>query len=234
MASKKRIPKAVKTKTWDRCIGKNNAIGKCYCCNDEIHILEFHCGHIVAEAKGGSMALDNLKPICASCNASIGTRNMEDFIKIYNMRNSKKSNKIEKVADDEISFDDYAMKMLKYLKKRRAPPSDLSNSKKEKRLSLWYKKIRKQKLKNKEQNVLVQINRQIKEIEIERRETIIVKILASGYYRVNEIVENIPQESISIFPRGIANSVRRHCEKMVEQNRLVKYPDDRTYCYGIC
>ena len=39
----------------------------------------FHCGHIQAEAHGGKLSVDNLKPICAGCNLSMGSENMIDF-----------------------------------------------------------------------------------------------------------------------------------------------------------
>ena len=45
--------------------------------------MSFHCGHIVAEANGGQLKMDNLKPICSSCNSSMGMTNMVVFMKIY-------------------------------------------------------------------------------------------------------------------------------------------------------
>jgi len=37
-------------------------------------ITTFHTGHIVAVADGGSNHIDNLEPICSSCNYSMGTQ----------------------------------------------------------------------------------------------------------------------------------------------------------------
>ena len=48
-------------------------------------MLNFSCGHIIAEANGGELKLDNLKPICGSCNSSMNTCNMNDFIKKYGL-----------------------------------------------------------------------------------------------------------------------------------------------------
>ena len=45
-----------------------------------IEIRNFHCGHVVAESKGGQTILENLRPICGSCNSSMGTENMCDFV----------------------------------------------------------------------------------------------------------------------------------------------------------
>ena len=45
--------------------------------------MSFHCGHIIAESKGGELSVNNLKPICQSCNSSMGTQNMDEYIKKY-------------------------------------------------------------------------------------------------------------------------------------------------------
>ena len=45
----------------------------------------FPCGHIIAEANGGLLKLDNLKPVCVSCNSSMGTQNMDEYILKYGL-----------------------------------------------------------------------------------------------------------------------------------------------------
>lgn len=80
---KKSIPKALKNLVWDKNIGKEKGIGECYVCKQELDSKKFHCGHIIAEKSGGETQLDNLKPICATCNLSMGTQNMEDFKKMF-------------------------------------------------------------------------------------------------------------------------------------------------------
>jgi len=78
------IPKAVKSKVWDLYIGKQNGIGKCQCCKTrDIEALHFECGHIISEAHGGKVKIDNLRPICSQCNRSMGTMNMDEFIQKY-------------------------------------------------------------------------------------------------------------------------------------------------------
>ena len=81
--TRKTIPKAVKDKVWDICIGKEKGVSKCYCCSSDIDSKKFDCGHIVSVANGGSDTIDNLKPICATCNKSMGTENLEEFKKKY-------------------------------------------------------------------------------------------------------------------------------------------------------
>ncbi len=51
----------------------------------DITQLNFSCGHILAEANGGALHVSNLRPICVSCNSSMGTKNMNEFIKEYGL-----------------------------------------------------------------------------------------------------------------------------------------------------
>jgi len=79
------IPKTVRNCLWINYF-KNKREDKCQCCLREIiSISNFHAGHIVSEFKGGTTTLDNLRPICQLCNLSMGTQNMDDFIKKFNL-----------------------------------------------------------------------------------------------------------------------------------------------------
>jgi len=81
---KKNIPKAVKKAVWDKWVGKNIGSTKCLCCkHQEIRQIEFHCGHIISEKKGGETKVSNLRPICAQCNLSMGTMDMREFQRFY-------------------------------------------------------------------------------------------------------------------------------------------------------
>jgi DNA repair exonuclease SbcCD ATPase subunit len=81
---KKAIPKALKNKVWDKYIGIDIGQTKCLCCKiTNISQLNFHCGHIISEKCGGELTMENLKPICGSCNGSMGTMNMDEFIHKY-------------------------------------------------------------------------------------------------------------------------------------------------------
>ena len=58
--------------------------GKCKCCQTEtITRNNFDCGHIISEKNGGYIKLENLKPICRSCNSSMGVMNMNEYMKKY-------------------------------------------------------------------------------------------------------------------------------------------------------
>jgi len=78
------IPIALKIKVWDKCIGLEIGKHKCLCCKTiDIIQMSFHCGNIIPECKGGETILSNLKPICQQCNLSMGTKNMDEFIKKF-------------------------------------------------------------------------------------------------------------------------------------------------------
>lgn len=81
MASKKKsIPKVLKDLVWITWVGDRVAVTKCLCCEtNEIRMNNFHCGHILSEAEGGTLSVDNLKPICAPCNLSMGSEHMDTF-----------------------------------------------------------------------------------------------------------------------------------------------------------
>lgn len=80
--SKIPISKALKIVCWNKYIGEDIGKAKCVCCN--LHTItqhHFHCGHVLAESQGGKVSLENLRPICAVCNHSMGTMNMRQFAK---------------------------------------------------------------------------------------------------------------------------------------------------------
>ena len=78
---KKTIPSAIKKLVWNKNIGEDIGKSKCYCCKStDISQTSFHCGHVIAESKGGKTIVSNLKPICQNCNSSMGTKDMNDFM----------------------------------------------------------------------------------------------------------------------------------------------------------
>lgn len=78
------IPKAVKIQVWANAYGLHTGQTMCPVCKfHTITQMNFHCGHIVAEAEGGETVVSNLYPICAKCNLSMGKKNMIEFHKTY-------------------------------------------------------------------------------------------------------------------------------------------------------
>jgi len=79
---RKTIPAPLKRDCWNKWIGPNVAQSHCLCCNNhKISMNDFEAGHIISDADGGELSVNNLKPICSMCNKSMGKKNMNDFIK---------------------------------------------------------------------------------------------------------------------------------------------------------
>lgn len=77
---KESIPKELKESVWNRQY-RGQEVGLCCACR-RVHIMSssFHCGHILAESRGGPMNILNLLPICADCNRHNGKQYMPDFV----------------------------------------------------------------------------------------------------------------------------------------------------------
>ena len=81
--SKQKIPPMKKQEVWNYW---NNNLNEstCFCCRQTIiYSNSYHCGHIIAESKNGLMNVNNLRPICQSCNSSMGNKNMRDYMKEF-------------------------------------------------------------------------------------------------------------------------------------------------------
>jgi 5-methylcytosine-specific restriction endonuclease McrA len=72
---KQKIPAAFREQIWGRDMGREFQ-GKCPTrwCNNIITVFDFQAGHNIPESKGGQTIPDNLVPICARCNMSMGDR----------------------------------------------------------------------------------------------------------------------------------------------------------------
>lgn len=83
---KKKIPAALRTAVWNEYCGRVFD-EKCYTgCGEIITVHNFTCGRVIAESNGGDTILENLRPICANCNLSMGRENMQDFIIRYGFK----------------------------------------------------------------------------------------------------------------------------------------------------
>ena len=73
MYTKTTIPKALREQVWIKHIGKKYD-SKCFIhwCQNEMDVFNFHVAHNIPESKGGESTLENLRPICARCNLSLG------------------------------------------------------------------------------------------------------------------------------------------------------------------
>jgi len=69
---KETIPKRIRELVWTT---HNTEVfsNKCYVswCDNIINVFNFQVGHDIPESKGGTLDIDNLKPICGNCNLSM-------------------------------------------------------------------------------------------------------------------------------------------------------------------
>ena len=77
------IPYNIRIKVWVKQNGEQWS-GKCCICSNTINITNFHCGHDIAVSKGGETVVDNLKPICSTCNLSMGTKTIHEMKIMFN------------------------------------------------------------------------------------------------------------------------------------------------------
>jgi 5-methylcytosine-specific restriction endonuclease McrA len=69
------IPKALREQVWIRYMGRKFE-GRCRVrwCGNTITVFDFQSGHNIPESKGGRTSIENLVPICARCNVSMGNQ----------------------------------------------------------------------------------------------------------------------------------------------------------------
>lgn len=79
---RKTIPKTVRNLLWREYNG-SSMDGICFCCKNGLKYENFHVGHVIPVCKGGTDNKTNLRPLCASCNTSMGSQNLFEFIEQY-------------------------------------------------------------------------------------------------------------------------------------------------------
>ena len=72
---KENIPKRIRELVWTTNNGETY-VNKCFVtwCDNNINVFNFQVGHDIPESKGGTLEIDNLKPICSNCNLSMGNK----------------------------------------------------------------------------------------------------------------------------------------------------------------
>ena len=85
---KRKIPQQIRQQVWTKYMG-NVSQGKCYCCRitELKQLTNYQCGHVKSEKEGGTIDIKNLRPICISCNSSMGTQHMRQYI-LENYKNN--------------------------------------------------------------------------------------------------------------------------------------------------
>ena len=78
------LPTSVRDCVWNHYIGEDINKHRCLCCKKVvIRNRQFEVGHVISVKDGGTDEINNLRPICAPCNHSMGSKNMIEFVKTY-------------------------------------------------------------------------------------------------------------------------------------------------------
>ena len=81
--SRPQIPKMIRGEVWKEYNG-HSVYGSCYCCKRTLDVFDtWNAGHVVPYSQGGPNTVTNLRPICQSCNQSMGTENLYDLKKLF-------------------------------------------------------------------------------------------------------------------------------------------------------
>ena len=90
-----RVPKPLRKQVWLKRNG-NVIEGKCYVCIGAISYDTFESGHVKAASTGGETTLQNLEPICKTCNNDMGIEDLEQFKKVwYQQHDQHKSSGVQ-------------------------------------------------------------------------------------------------------------------------------------------
>lgn len=80
---KETIPAKIKSLVWLKYMGDVFS-AKCMCCQHTvISSVAFDAGHVIPESSGGKVHVANLRPICKSCNCSMGKKLLPTYALMY-------------------------------------------------------------------------------------------------------------------------------------------------------
>lgn len=94
------IPKALREQVWLKHAGRRFEI-KCPTkwCRNKINSFDFHIGHNIPFSKGGTLELNNLRPICSRCNTSMSDNyNFKTWDNLGSTNKSKSETKVKPSA----------------------------------------------------------------------------------------------------------------------------------------
>lgn len=77
---KETIPNALKLRVFNKHFGRDVREGKCFCCKARITSDSFSCAHVIPEKYGGELHENNLRPVCVTCNSTMGTMLLHEYM----------------------------------------------------------------------------------------------------------------------------------------------------------
>ena len=76
------IPEKLRQNVWKKR-NENNVVGQCFICKSTLTNYNFDCGHIISLYHNGETKLNNLEPICRTCNLDMSIMNLNEYKRIY-------------------------------------------------------------------------------------------------------------------------------------------------------
>lgn len=73
------IPYTVREQVWKKCNQNTSDLGICFTCCNDLYFRDMQCGHVKAHALGGDTTIENLMPVCKSCNNDMGVMNLFEY-----------------------------------------------------------------------------------------------------------------------------------------------------------
>jgi 5-methylcytosine-specific restriction endonuclease McrA len=99
-SKREKVPSTVRNSLWKDYFGQSIQ-GVCQCCKrEDITMANFEAGHIISVKDGGENQLSNLKPVCSQCNKSMGSTNMDSFIKKHGFDVEPPIKKLDNIEDE--------------------------------------------------------------------------------------------------------------------------------------
>jgi hypothetical protein len=91
---RKSITRRIITSVW-KLYFEDDEFGSCFCCDKEIckkasdPTKTWNCGHVVSDHDGGLMTVENMRPVCFTCNQLMKTQNMLVFKSMFYPKNEE-------------------------------------------------------------------------------------------------------------------------------------------------
>jgi hypothetical protein len=73
------IPSIVREQVWKKCNPNTGDLGVCYTCLNDLYYKDMECGHVKAHALGGDINVENLMPVCHTCNKDMGVMDLFEY-----------------------------------------------------------------------------------------------------------------------------------------------------------
>ena len=73
------IPYVIREKVWKKCNLNISDLGICFTCCNDLYFRDMECGHVKAHALGGDITVDNLMPVCKTCNKDMGIMDLFEY-----------------------------------------------------------------------------------------------------------------------------------------------------------